>query len=212
MQSDFAKPFLLHTDASQVGLGAVLSQVIEDEEHPVLYISRKLLKHEKNYATVEKEALAVKWAIHHLRYYLWGREFTLITDHAPLKWMSRNKDKNARVTRWFLELQDYRFKVEHRPGRSIPHADALSRMFEAEGSEASAPREMLGRGVCGIAEGEALSGEPSAYQESHSEGRVKNRVRNRQRLGTVIEGRYLPSYVLDQPDLSAPVSSGRREV
>ena len=53
-----------------------------------MYISRKLLPNEKNYSTVEKEALAIKWALDKLRYYLLGREFTLVTDHAPLKWMA----------------------------------------------------------------------------------------------------------------------------
>ena len=200
---DFNKPFVLHTDASQVGLGAVLSQVIDEEEHPIMYISRKLLKHEMNYATVEKEALAVKWAIHHLRYYLWGRKFTLITDHAPLKWMSRNKDRNARVTRWFLELQDYNFKVEHRPGKSIPHADALSRMFEAEMSEVPPPDSGLSGGVCGMTVGKGPTGETAASQEGPCESRVKTH-RPRRRLGLVIEGRYLPTYLLEQPDLSTP--------
>ena len=200
---DFNRPFVLHTDASQVGLGAVLSQVTDGEEHPILYISRKLLKHELNYATVEKEALAVKWAIHHLKYYLWGRQFTLITDHAPLKWMSRNKDKNARVTRWFLELQDYNFKVEHRPGKCIPHADALSRMFEAEMSEVPPPGSELGRGVCGMTVDRSLTGEPAASRESHCDSRAKSH-RPRRRLGLVVDGRYLPIYLLDQPDLSPP--------
>ena len=81
------------------------------------YISRKLLSNENNYSTVEKEALAIKWALEKLRYYLLGREFTLVTDHAPLKWMASAKDSNARVTRWFLDLQDFRFQVDHRPGR-----------------------------------------------------------------------------------------------
>ena len=76
---------------------------------------------------VEKEALAIKWALDKLRYYLLGREFTLVTDHAPLKWMAGAKDTNARVTRWFLALQDYSFQVDHRPGREHPKADALSR-------------------------------------------------------------------------------------
>ena len=78
-------------------------------EHPVTYISRKLLPNERNYSTVEKEALAIKWPMDKLRYYLLGREFTLVTDHAPLKWMATAKDTNARVTRWFLALQNYRF-------------------------------------------------------------------------------------------------------
>ena len=60
---DFNVPFVLHTDASEVGLGGVLSQVRDGEEHPITYLSRKLLSHGKNYSTVEKEALAIKWAV-----------------------------------------------------------------------------------------------------------------------------------------------------
>ncbi|KAK9981297.1 hypothetical protein ABG768_000849, partial [Culter alburnus] len=69
------------TDASDRGLGAVLSQEIEGEERPVLYISRKLSKRETKYSTVEKECLAIRWAVLTLRYYLLGREFTLCSDH-----------------------------------------------------------------------------------------------------------------------------------
>ncbi|KAL0148421.1 hypothetical protein M9458_056231 [Cirrhinus mrigala] len=102
---DFSCPFLLQTDASDTGLGAVLSQVQEGEEHPIIYISRKLSPAERNYATVEREALAIKWAVLELRYYLLGRKFTLVTDHAPLQWMARAKDTNAR---------DFHFEVRHR--------------------------------------------------------------------------------------------------
>ncbi len=128
---DFGCPFLLQTDASDSGLGAVLSQLQEGEEHPVLYISRKLTPAEKKYATVEKEALAVKWAVLELRYYLLGRKFTLVTDHAPLQWMARAKDTNARVTRWFLALQDFHFDVRHRAGTANANADGLSRIWSA---------------------------------------------------------------------------------
>ncbi|KAL0149607.1 hypothetical protein M9458_055134 [Cirrhinus mrigala] len=103
---DFNRPFLVQTDASDTGLGAVLSQVTDGEEHPVIYISRKLTKPERNYLAVEKEALAVKWAVLELRYYLLGRSFTLITDNAPLQWMAKAKETNAR---WFLALQDFHF-------------------------------------------------------------------------------------------------------
>ncbi|KAG6929764.1 hypothetical protein G0U57_004805, partial [Chelydra serpentina] len=84
---DFNKEFILQTDASEVGLGAVLSQMAGEEEHPILYLSRKLLPREQKYAVVERECLAVKWAMETLRYYLLGRRFTLVTDHAPLQWM-----------------------------------------------------------------------------------------------------------------------------
>ncbi len=128
---DFSCPFLLQTDASDTGLGAVLSQVQEGEEHPILYISRKLTPAEKNYATVEKEALAIKWAVLELRYYLLGRRFTLVTDHAPLQWMARAKDTNARVTRWFLALQDFHFEVRHRAGVAHANVDGLSPIWSA---------------------------------------------------------------------------------
>ncbi len=123
---DFGCPFLLQTDASDTGLGAVLSQVVDGEEHPVIYISLKLTPAERRYATVEREALAVKWAVLELRYYLLGRKFTLVTDHGPLQWMARAKDTNARVTRWFLALQDLHFIIRHRAGMANAYGDGLS--------------------------------------------------------------------------------------
>uniref|UniRef100_A0A8C1MWX3 Gypsy retrotransposon integrase-like protein 1 n=1 Tax=Cyprinus carpio TaxID=7962 RepID=A0A8C1MWX3_CYPCA len=128
---DFSCPFLLQTDASDTGLGAVLSQIQEGEEHPIIYISRKLSPAERKYAAVEKEALAIRWAVLELRYYLLGRKFTLVTDHAPLQWMARAKDTNARVTRWFLALQDFHFEVRHRAGAANANADGLSRIWTA---------------------------------------------------------------------------------
>ncbi len=128
---DFNSSFLVQTDASDTGVGAVLSQVQDGEEHPVVYISRKLSTTEQRYAAVEKEALAVKWAVLELKYYLLGRKFTLITDHAPLQWMARAKDTNARVTRWFLALQDFHFDVRHRAGTANANADGLSRLWAA---------------------------------------------------------------------------------
>ena len=140
----------MHTDASEVGLGGVLSQVRAGEEHPITYISRKLLSNERHYLTVEKEALAIKWSLDKLRYYLLGREFTLVTDHAPLKWMAGAKDTNARVTRWFLALQDFRFTVDHRPGREHANADALSRRDTCLGGFLGYPRPEQAVEECGI--------------------------------------------------------------
>ncbi|KAG6936064.1 hypothetical protein G0U57_013578, partial [Chelydra serpentina] len=125
---DWRREFILQTDASEVGLGAVLSQMVRDDKHPVLFLSRKLLPRERKYAVVEKECLVVKWAIESLRYCLLGRRFTLVTDHAPLQWMHQNKDKNARVTRWFLFLQPFHFTVRHRSGIQHGNADGLSRV------------------------------------------------------------------------------------
>ncbi len=127
---DFTLEFILQTDASDRGLGAVLSQVFDGKEHPVVYLSRKLLPREQNYATIEKECLAVKWAIETLQYYLLGREFKIITDHQPLKWLNEAKENNKRLTRWSLDLQPYCFRVEHKKGSSHTNADGLSRKFK----------------------------------------------------------------------------------
>lgn len=80
---DFSLPFIVQTYASVVGVGSVLSQVHRGEEHPMTYISRK--PHEKAYSTVEKKALAVKWAVDKLYYYLLGRRSDLVMDHSPLR-------------------------------------------------------------------------------------------------------------------------------
>lgn len=95
---DFSKTFVVATDASAKGIGAILSQNFKGQEHPILYLSRKLNPAEVKYSTIEREALAVKWALDSLRYYLLGAPFVLITDHAPLTWLNRMKDSNARLT------------------------------------------------------------------------------------------------------------------
>ena len=171
---DFDLPFVLQTDASDVGLGAVLSQVRDQIEQPITYISRKLLQQEQNYSTVEKECLAIG----KLRYYLTSRPFSLVTDHAPLKWMARNKDTNARITRWFLELQDYQFKVEHRAGKKHGNADARA--------------EALWSGPCG--EGMDLRGRVCGTPSFPRGPTVASH--RRKQGGRVIHGVYLPRCAL----------------
>ncbi len=124
---DFSQKFLVQVDASATGIGAVLAQGSAGEERPVVYLSRKLLPRETRYSVVEKEGLAIKWSLDSLRYYLLGREFDLETDHRALTWIQSMKDHNARVTRWYLALQPYHFKIRHRPGRLNVVADYLSR-------------------------------------------------------------------------------------
>ena len=124
---NFHKPFTVQTDASDRGLGAVLIQGPEHDRHPVAYISRKLFPREVRYSTVEKEALAIKWALDSFRYYLLGREFILQTDHKALQWLEKMKDSNGRITRWYLALQPFRFSVQHIPGKDNLTADYLSR-------------------------------------------------------------------------------------
>lgn len=125
---DFERPFILQTDASDIGVGAVLLQGTQEDRHPVAYISHKLFPREVRYSMFEKECLAVKWALDTLKYYLLGREFVLETDHKALQWMDRMKDSNARITRWYLSIQPYRFSIQHVPGRDNVMADFLSRL------------------------------------------------------------------------------------
>ncbi len=128
---DYSRPFLVQTDASQTGVGAVLGQVNEEgEEHPILYLSRKLLPREQSYGVTEKECLAVVWAVQALRVYLLGRQFKVQTDHQPLQWLDSMRDRNPRLTRWSLALQPYAFSVEHKRGRDNTNADSLSRIHQ----------------------------------------------------------------------------------
>ncbi len=160
---NFDLPFLLQTDASDRGLGAVLAQVVGGEERPVLYLSRKLSKRETRYSTVEKECLAIRWAVLTLRYYLLGREFTLCSDHAPLQWLHHMKDTNVRITRWYLALQPFKFKVIHRPGVQMAVADFLSRNGGGGGLQAGGLTGLRRAvGVCGegrVGRRNALGGE-----------------------------------------------------
>lgn len=127
---DFSQPFLVQTDASGVGLGAVLLQGPPGEQKPVVFLSRKLFPREVRYSTVEKECLAIKWALDSLKYYLVEKDFELETDHRALQWLDKMKDTNSRVTRWYLALQPFRFSVKYRAGPDNIMADYLSRVYE----------------------------------------------------------------------------------
>ncbi|CAM5174234.1 unnamed protein product [Eretmochelys imbricata] len=125
---DFDKPFVVFTDASDTGLGAVLMQEDEKgERHPIVYLSKKLLPREQHYAAIEKECLAMVWALKKPEPYLFGRHFTVYTDHSPLTWLHQMKGANAKLLRWSLLLQDYDMDVGHVKGRANVMGDALSR-------------------------------------------------------------------------------------
>lgn len=114
---DIQRRFWVQVDASELGLSAVLTQGDEREERSVLYLSRKLEPRETRYSTDEKEALVIKWAVESLcYYYLLGRDCDLETDHRALSWMNTMKDCITRITRWYLDLQPFNFRIKHRPG------------------------------------------------------------------------------------------------
>ena len=123
-----AKPYTLQTDASERGVGAVLSQTDEeDDEHAVAYASRKLLPREVNYSTIEKECLAIVWALQFFHTYFYDQTFVVQTDHRPLAWLHRMRNTNLRLTRWSLIIQPYMATMTHRCGKENGNADALSR-------------------------------------------------------------------------------------
>ena len=123
----FDASFKLQTDASNVAIGAVLSQEQDGSERVIAYWSRQLQKAERNYSVIEREALAAVAAIREFYPYLYGFHFKLVTDHNPLVSLKGLKDVGGRLTRWALFLQQFDFEVVHRPGREHGNADALSR-------------------------------------------------------------------------------------
>lgn len=125
---DLGKEFVLRTDASDESVGAVLFQEKDKLPHPVAYASRKLSKAERNYATIEKERLALVWTIGRFTLYLYGRKFRVQTDHQPLEYLNRAKHTNSRVMRWSMKLQDYDFHMEYIKGCDNVGADFLSRI------------------------------------------------------------------------------------
>ena len=134
---DNEKEFILHTDASERGIGAVLSQEKEGEERPIAFFSRKLLPRETRYSTVEKECLGLVAAIKYFDVYLVGRQFQVITDHKALKYLHTMKNANPRLTRWALAIQPFEFTIEHRPGSSHNNADGMSRQAWIDGKDES---------------------------------------------------------------------------
>lgn len=122
---DFSQPFTLNTDASNFALGAVLSQ----NNRPICYASRTLNKHEINYSVIEKELLAVVWSTKYFRPYLFGRKFTIETDHKPLEWLFSVKEPNSKLVRWRLKLSEFDYEIRYKKGTCNGNADALSRII-----------------------------------------------------------------------------------
>lgn len=122
------KPFILQTDSSDYGMGAVLFQLDDDGgKRIVSYASCKLRQAEKRYHSNEKECLALVWAIKRYRPYLETAPFTLRTDNRALQWLANNRDAKAKFMRWSLLLAEFSFSIEHVPGRQNELPDFLSR-------------------------------------------------------------------------------------
>ncbi|KAL8559309.1 hypothetical protein ACOMHN_060000 [Nucella lapillus] len=124
--------FVLQTDASENGIGAMLCQEYEDGLRPVSCASKKLKPAELNYPIIEKECLAMVWGIQHFERYLYGNPFLVQTDHSPLQYLDRVKSASGRITRWALLLQPFQFTIEAIPGNENVSADFLSRIPDKE--------------------------------------------------------------------------------
>lgn len=119
--------FILDTDASGVGVGAVLSQKQEGEEKVIAFYSRVLNKAERNYCTTRRELLAIVDSVKSFHHYLLGRKFLIRTDHISLKWLMSFKNLEGQLARWVERLQQYEFEISYRKGQVHKNADGLSR-------------------------------------------------------------------------------------
>ena len=120
-------PFLLDTDASGVGTGAVLSQIQDGHERVIAYFSKMYTKEQRNYCVTRQELLAIINVVKHFRPLLFGREFTIRTDHASLPWLLRMPNPAGQLARWLEILTEYNFQLLHRKGLKHCNADGLSR-------------------------------------------------------------------------------------
>ena len=126
--ADPTREFIVTTDTSDFAIGALLSQVWDDREHPVAYDSRKMHAVEGNYATHERELLVVIHALWTWQHYLLGNHFIVVIDHNSLKYLETQPSLSRRQARWAELLAEFDFEIVYRPGKSNVVADALSQL------------------------------------------------------------------------------------
>ena len=122
------KDFIIDTDASGTGIGAVLSQTGDDgKEHVISYFSQVLSKPERQYCVTRRELLAIVKAVKHFHHYLYGVHFIVRTDHGALNWLKNFKNPEGQLARWLEVLGTYKYTIKHRAGLKHGNADGLSR-------------------------------------------------------------------------------------
>ena len=144
--------FILDRDASDVGIGGILSQIQDGEERVICFASKKLNKSQTRYCVTRRELLAVVVFIQEFRHHLLGQEFVLRTDHNSLRWIFSFKAPQGQLSRWLEVLSQYVFKIVHRDGKKHGNADALSRVWcdrtACDCYESDVPVESLPCGAC----------------------------------------------------------------
>ncbi len=121
---------MVNTDASATAIAAILMQEYEGKEHPICYTSRTLNDAERRYSTIERECLAIVFAVKAYRNYLTGTHFVIVTDHRPLKYLLTIKDASSRLAKWAMFLMEYSFTIQYRKGNLNSNVDALTRLRE----------------------------------------------------------------------------------
>lgn len=128
---DYTKKFKIQTDSSDIAMGAALTQEYDSIDHPITYFSRKFNPAETRYSVTEKEALCIIAAVKHFHQYIYGYKFTIVTDHAPLRYLFQYKATVPRIARWALLLAQFDYDIIYKPGKQHILPDTLSRTVAA---------------------------------------------------------------------------------
>lgn len=194
---NFDKTFTIQCDASDVGVGGLISQVGDSgEERVVAFTSRTLSRAERSYTTTEKELLAIIHSVETFRPYIENTHFKIITDHQCLKWLHNIALPNNRLARWITRLAQYDFEIIHRKGKFMTVVDALSRTPYSLEMAAILPNELPNfqnvsdpwyRSLI-----EKVKLDPISYSDFHVEGKYLFKNMFDENLNTTVPKLYVP--------------------
>lgn len=170
---DFNEIFYLATDASKVGIGAVLLQNVP-YPRPIYFFSKTLNDAQRNYSVIELELLAIVAAVKAFRVYLYGRYFVLITDHRALIYLFSMKDCGSRLFRQRVELMEYNFKIIYRPGNQNQLCDTLSRLETSEPLSIEETLDLENKKVCAITRSRAHDNKSDEINVNHQNVDINN--------------------------------------